>query len=53
MFTYKLIEFNNNKRLVRCIDQLMIETLCDITEILKDKIEYLHFALNVCMIVIQ
>ena len=39
-FTYKRIECEKNKCLVQCIHQLMIKTVHDITEILKDQIEY-------------
>ena len=35
-FMYKQVEFNKVESLFQCIDQLMIETLHDITEILKD-----------------
>ena len=35
LLMYKLIEYNKNKSLVRCIDWLKVETVHDITEISK------------------
>ena len=43
VFKYELIECENNKILVRCIDLLTIETVHEITEILKDQTILLTF----------
>ena len=44
-FTYKQIKRKKNKCLVRCIDWLTIETVHDITEMLKDQ----NLVLKLCL----
>ena len=47
---YKRVKFNKNKSSVRCIDQLILETVHDITEIRRIKIDYLYFVFDLHMI---
>ena len=42
---YKQTECNNNKRLVQCIDLLVIKTVHDIIEISKDRTILLTFSI--------
>ena len=44
-FTYEIIKCKKNKRLVRYIDRLTIETVHEITEIPKDQSTLLTFCL--------
>ena len=50
VFTYKWIECKKNKSLVRCIDWLSIETVHEITEILKDQTILLKFVVDLRLI---
>ena len=45
LFTYKRIEYKNNKSLVQCIDKLTTETVHGITEISKDRTILMTFCL--------